>query len=317
MHVCAEMREQFGVQRFDWDDLRYFLAVARSGRLTLAARRLGADHATVSRRISSLETSLKAKLFERRPQGYTLTAHGERLLAKAESMETDALAIQSEVGGADMALSGMVRIGAPDGFGTRFLAPRLARYVAASPALEVQLVAMPRLLSLSKREADIAITLAPPKEGKIVARKLTDYRLGLYAAPGYLRGASPINQPDDLAQHSVIGYIDDLIFAAELDYLHEVSKGLRATTQSSNLNAQMEMTIAGAGVCVLPHFMASGHPGLTQVLADKVNIQRTFWLVVHADLKDLARVRTTIDFIVREVKAAKGLFMGEPARAAA
>ncbi len=154
------------MQRFDWDDLRFFLAVARSGRLTLAARRLGADHATVSRRISSLETSLKAKLFERRPQGYTLTAHGERLLAKAESMETDALAIQSEIGGADMALSGVVRIGAPDGFGTIFLAPRLPRFAALSPALEVQLVAMPRLLSLSKREADVAITLAPPKEAR-------------------------------------------------------------------------------------------------------------------------------------------------------
>lgn len=300
------------MQRFDWDDLRFFLAVARSGRLTLAARRLGADHATVSRRISSLETALKAKLFERRPQGYTLTAHGERLLAKAESMETDALAIQSEIGGADMALSGVVRIGAPDGFGTNFLAPRLARFAAASPALEVQLVAMPRLLSLSKREADIAITLAPPKEGKIVARKLTDYRLGLFASPAYLKGAPPLARPDDLHGHSVIGYIDDLIFAPELDYLDEVSKGLRATTQSSNLNAQMELTLAGGGVCVLPHFMTAGRPGLVPVLADAVRIQRTFWLVVHADLKDVARVRTAIDFIVREVKAAKGLLLGEP-----
>lgn len=305
------------MQRFDWDDLRFFLAVARSGRLTLAARRLGADHATVSRRISSLEDSLKAKLFERRPQGYTLTAHGERLLAKAESMETDALAIQSEIGGADLALSGVVRIGAPDGFGTIFLAPRLGRFAAASPALEVQLVAMPRLLSLSKREADIAITLAPPKEGKIVARKLTDYRLGLYASPLYLQQGAPIRTADDLHQHSVIGYIDDLIFAQELDYLHEVSKGLRATTQSSNLNAQMQMTLAGAGICVLPHFMAAGQAGLVPVLADSVNILRTFWLVVHADLKDVARVRTTIDFIVREVKASKALFLADAPRAVA
>lgn len=306
------------MQRFDWDDLRFFLAVARSGRLTLAARRLGADHATVSRRISSLETSLKAKLFERRPQGYTLTAHGERLLAKAESMETDALAIQSEIGGADMALSGVVRIGAPDGFGTLFLAPRLARFATMSPALEVQLVAMPRLLSLSKREADIAITLAPPKEGKIVARKLTDYRLGLYASPAYLKSAKPIAATDDLHGHSVIGYIDDLIFAPELDYLDEVSKGLRATTQSSNLNAQMELAAAGGGVCVLPHFMVAGRSGLVPVLPDKVRIQRTFWLVVHADLKDVARVRTTIDFIVREVKGARQLFLADvPAQVAA
>lgn len=299
------------MERFDWDDLRFFLAVARSGRLTSAARRLNADHATVSRRISSLETSLKAKLFERRPQGYALTPHGERLLVKAESMETDALIIQSEIGGADMALSGVVRVGAPDGFGTSFLAPRLAKFMAASPALELQLVAMPRLLSLSKREADVAITLAPPKEGKIVARKLIDYRLGIYAAPSYLAAAPAITTPDELHDHAVIGYIDDLIFTPELDYLDEVSKGLRARSQSSNLNAQMAMAAAGGGVCVLPRFMAANHPGLTPVLPGQVSIQRSFWLVVHADLKDVARVRTTVDFIVKETKAARALFQGD------
>src|SRR5918996_1671500 len=102
------------VSAFDWDDLRFFLAVARAGRLTVAARRLEADHTTVSRRISALEGALKAKLFERRPQGYALTEHGERLFAKAETMETQALAVSSEIGGADLALSGTVRLGTPD-----------------------------------------------------------------------------------------------------------------------------------------------------------------------------------------------------------
>ncbi|MGL5361565.1 MAG: LysR family transcriptional regulator [Bosea sp. (in: a-proteobacteria)] len=301
------------MERFDWDDLRFFLAVARSGRLTAAARRLGADHATVSRRITSLEESLKAKLFERRPQGYGLTTHGERLLAKAESMETDALAIQSEIGGADMALSGTVRIGAPDGFGTSFLAPRLPRLMAAYPSLEVQLVAMPRLLSLSKREADVAITLAPPKEGKIVARKLADYRLGLYASRAYLDQAPALNASEDLFNHSVLGYIDDLIFTPELDYLDEVARGLRAQVQSSNLVAQLRATVAGAGVCVLPVFMAQEVPELVPVLADQVSLQRSFWLVVHADLKDVARVRAFVDFIVKETKSARGLLMGETA----
>ncbi len=298
------------MERFDWDDLRFFLAVARSGRLTSAARRLGADHATVSRRISSLEASLKAKLFERRPQGYALTLHGERLLARAESMETDALSIQSEIGGADMALSGVVRVGAPEGVGSAFLAPRLGRFMAASPGLELQLVAVPRLVSLSKREADIAITLAPPKEGKIVARKLIDYRLGLFAAPSYLASAPRLDTPDDLHAHAVIGYIDDLIFTPELDYLDEVSRGLRARLQSSSLNAQHAMTAAGAGICVLPLFMAGQDERLVRLFPDQVTVERSFWLVVHADLKDVARVRTTVDFLVREAKVSRALFQG-------
>jgi DNA-binding transcriptional LysR family regulator len=297
------------MSRFDWDDLRFFLAVARAGRLTVAARRLGADHATVSRRISALESALKAKLFERRPQGYALTEHGERLLAKAEAMETQALAVSSEIGGADLALSGTVRIGTPDGFGTFFLAPRMAGFAAQYSDLEIQLVAMPRLLSLSKREADVAVSLAPPKEGKIVARKLTDYRLGLYSTSEYLGRHPAIGAPEDLHAHEIIGYIDDLIFAPELDYLDEVSKGLRARLQSSNLIAQMQTTLAGGGICVLPHFMAILDPRLVPVLPAQVSITRSFWLIVHADLKEVARIRATMDFVVREVKAARSLFI--------
>ena len=299
------------MSRFDWDDLRFFLAVARAGRLTVAARRLGADHATVSRRITALETALKAKLFERRPQGYALTQQGERLLAKAEAMETEALAASSEIGGADLALSGAVRIGAPDGFGTSFLAPRLSKFASLYPELEVQLVAMPRLLSLSKREADIAISLAPPKEGKIVARKLTDYQLGLYAADNYLARVTAPATREDLFDHPIIGYIDDLIFTPELDYLDEVAKGLRAQIQSSNLVAQLNSTLAGAGICVLPNFMVQNYPTLRPVLADEVKIQRSFWLIVHADLKDVARVRATVDFLVKEAKGSRTLFQPE------
>ncbi|SFB80107.1 DNA-binding transcriptional regulator, LysR family [Bosea sp. CRIB-10] len=301
------------MERFDWDDLRFFLAVARSGRLTAAARRLGADHATVSRRITSLEESLKAKLFERRPQGYALTGHGEQLLAKAESMETEALAIQSEIGGADMALSGTVRIGAPDGFGASFIAPRFAGFAKAYPGLELQLIAMPRLLSLSKREADVAITLAPPKEGKVVARKLCDYRLGLYASQDYLDAMPKITAAEDLFAHRVVGYIDDLIFTPELDYLDEVAKGLRAQIQSSSVLAQMNAVAAGAGIGVIHHFMAVDEPRLVPVLPESVSITRSFWLLVHADLKDVARVRAVVDFIVRESKANRALLMGEQA----
>lgn len=292
------------MNRFDWDDLRYFLSVARAGRLTVAARRLGADHATVSRRITSLETALKTKLFERRPHGYQLTAQGERLLANAEAIETQALAAQSEIGGADLSLSGAVRIGAPDGFGAMFLAPRIGALAERYPELDLQLVAMSRIPSLSKREADIAISLSPPREGRIVARKLGDYDLALYAAPAYLAAHPPVCSVQDLSSHRIIGYIDNLIYSPELDYLDEVAKELRPRIQSSSILAQLAATEAGAGICVLPQFMTR-QAQLQRVLPDQVKLARSFWLIVHADLRDVARIRATMDFLVREIRAAR------------
>ena len=166
----------------DWNHLQDFLAVARTGRLTAGAQRLGVDHTTLSRRIAALEAALKARLFDRSPQGYALTAHGERLLVRAEAMESLMLSAQSEVGEADLSVSGVVRIGAPEGFGSYFLAPCLPQLAEQHPELEIQLVAIPGVLSLSKREADVAIALSAPREGRLISKKLTDYSLSLYGA---------------------------------------------------------------------------------------------------------------------------------------
>jgi len=295
---------------FDWDALKTFLAVARAGRLTAAAQRLGADHTTVSRRITGLETSLGASLFHRSPSGYTLTSHGERLMATAEAMESLSLAAQSEVGGADLRVTGAVRIGAPEGFGSAFLAPRLGALAARHPELKVELVAIAGVFSLSKREADIAIHLSPPAEGRLVARKLTDYRLGLYASHAYLARTARITRREDLPDHRFIGYIEDLLTTSELDYLRQGEIPIEAQIKSSNLIAQLAAARAGAGICVLPHFIAREEPDLVPVLPAEVNLTRSFWLVTHADLRNLARVRETADFIVDEVKAAKAAFLG-------
>jgi DNA-binding transcriptional LysR family regulator len=232
---------------FDWNNLRTFLAVARSGRLTAAAARLGADHTTVGRRIAALEQSLKAKLFNRSPTGYSLTPQGERLLARAEQMESVALSAQTEVGGADLSVSGTVRIGAPEGFGSYFLAPRMSALAETHPELEIQLVAIPGVLSLSKREADIAIALSPPREGRLLARKLTDYRLGLYAARSYLEARPPLLTRADMQGHRFIGYIEDLLYAPELDYMAAPDVDISVRLKSSNLIAQLRATVAGAG----------------------------------------------------------------------
>ncbi|MGZ8364485.1 MAG: LysR family transcriptional regulator [Caulobacteraceae bacterium] len=295
---------------FDWDALKTFLAVARTGRLTAAAARLGADHTTISRRIGGLEGALRASLFHRSPAGYALTEHGERLLRHAEAMESLTLAAQAEVGEADLSISGHVRIGAPEGFGSYFLAPRIAGLIDAHPELTVELIALSGVVSLSKREADIAIQLSAPREGRLVARKLTDYRLGLYAAPAYLAEAPPLRSRADMPGHRFIGYIEDLLHAQELDYLRQGDIPIEAQIKSSNLIAQLRAAAAGAGLCVLPHFIAREEPELVQVLPGEVDLTRAFWLVAHADLKGLARIRETMDFIAAEVKGARGQFLG-------
>ena len=293
---------------FDWNDLKSFLAVARSGRLTAAAGRLGIDHSTLSRRLTALEHALKAKLFDRSPSGYTLTEPGRRLLPTAEEMERLALGAQEAVGGSAASVEGAVRIGAPEGFGSYFLAPRIAALKARHPGLLVQLVAQTAVFSLSKRDADIAISVSRPPAGRLIVTKLTDYDLGLYAAPAYLDAHPPVRGTADLDAHSFVGYIGELLHFPELDFLQHVAPEGAVSVESSNLLAQLRATLAGAGLCVLPAFLAGEEKGLVRVLPDAVSLTRSLWLIVHQDLAELARVKAVVRFIKDEVEAARETF---------
>ena len=295
---------------FDWDLLRSFLAVARSGKLTLAARRLKVDHSTLSRRILALETSLKAKLFDKSLNGYTLTPEGERLLAEAERVEAAVMTIQSDIAEESAGVSGTVRIGSPDGFGTRFLAPRVGGLAARHPGLDIELVANPRSFSLSRREADIAIGLSNPANSRLLTVKLTDYELGLYGAASMAAVWQGIGDVGDLQSHPFVSYIDDLIYTPELDYLPLISRALTTRIKSSNLLAQAEAVAAGAGLGVLPCFLAEGDPRFLRVLPDRVGLIRTFFMSVHQDMRRLARLKATMDFLIEITAASRGIFLG-------
>lgn len=291
-----------------WDDLKFFLAVARTGQLTTAAKGLKVDNATVARRIRVLETDLDAQLFDRNPKGYSLTEMGQRLLPSAEAMETTTLQAQAQVQGRDESLEGIVRLGAPDGFGSFFLAPRIHKLARRHPKLEVQLVAMPRVFSLAKREADLTIAVTRPTSGRLLAAKLTDYQLRLYAAPDYLKENPPIRGLEDLVQHTMIGYIPDLIFDPKLDYMPNFGRKIVPQISSSNLIAQLYATLAGAGICILPDFLAGQQSGLQPVLRKTFSLTRTFWIVSHENTAALRRIRETIEFIKDEVRANKDIF---------
>jgi DNA-binding transcriptional LysR family regulator len=293
----------------DWDDLRVLLAVGRTGKLSAAATKLRADHATVSRRVTALEEALGVKLLERRSTGVILTEQGARLMQAAEAMESLALSGVADAQRAELTISGAVRIGAPEGFGSYFLAPRLGALCDRHPELEIELVAMGAVFSLSKREADIAVGLTRPDQGRLYSRKLTDYRLGLYASKSYFDSRPRIEKVADLKDHRIIGYIEDLIFSSELSNMFAQANVPEPRLRSSNLIAQMKSTVAGAGLCMLPAFIAENHARLQPVLAGEIAARRAFWLTVHADLRELARVRETASFIEEEVRKARDQFL--------
>lgn len=292
---------------FDWNDLRAFLAVARIGRLTVAAQRMGIDHSTLSRRISALEAALGTRLFDRRPTGFVLTARGERLLVDAERMETMAMNLRSHLDDGSDAVTGTVRLGSPEGFGTYFLASRLAALAAAQPSLELELVANPRTFSLSKREADLAIGMTRPETGRLYARKLVDYSLGIYAACTYADGQAPIRSAADLMRHEWVGYVDDLVWTNELNYLPQISPAIHPRTRISNIITQMEAVRGGVGLGVLPHFMARADPGLAAILPE-ICLVRSYWLIAHEETRDLPKVRLLTDFLTRAAATAGEAF---------
>ena len=276
----------------DWDDLRIFLAVARAESLSRAGKLLKKDAATVGRRISRLEASLEAPLFTKSPQGYALSEAGSRLLAHATRAEQAVMSGADELAGQSGQLSGQVRIGATDGCASYILPQVCAAIQKHHPELELQIVALPRVINLSKREADMAITVSPPQTGRITVQKVTDYHLHLAAAEAYLAEAPPLTTLDDLRAHPLVGYIQDMIFYPELDFLTEM--GIEMVDLASNLVAvQLGMVREGGGVGITHDFILPFAPNLKRVLTDELSITRSFYLIRHegdARVERFARV---------------------------
>ncbi len=294
----------------NWDDLRLFLAVARAQRLAAASRVVGLDATTLSRRMDRLAADLGTSLFEPGSSGLMLTARGLQLLRHAEAMEHSALEARGEVAGERGLLSGVVRVSVAEGFGTWLVARHLASFQRANPNIIVELIASSGFLNPSKREADLAVLLARPKSGPLVTRRLTDYTLQLYAAPAYLDRAPPLRTPADLKHHVLIGYVPDIIFSPALDYIAEIRPGTAPDIRSSSINAQHALTASGAGLCVLPRFIGEQDPQLVPVLTAQIALTRSFWLVVHKDMRQLARVAAFIDWLSGLIAANADLLAG-------
>ncbi|MEO0485074.1 MAG: LysR family transcriptional regulator [Pseudomonadota bacterium] len=286
-----------------WDDLRIFLFVAREGGLTGAAKALRLDPATVGRRVAALEAALDRKLFAKSPQGYALTEDGTRLLPRAEAMEAETRAGLEELTGRDEGLSGTIRIGAPDGC-ANYLLPRVCADISRqNPSLDLQIIAQPRVVDLSRREADLAITVSQPTAGRLLVQKISEYHLVLAAARSYLASAPRIDTLADLQRHRSVGYIPDMIFDEELDYLGPLGID-RVALASTSAAVQVQLLRAGGGIGVVHEFALRDVPDLVPILPEQVRLTRNFYLVRHADDRRSERLRAVSQALLTGMKAA-------------
>jgi DNA-binding transcriptional LysR family regulator len=267
----------------NWDDMRVFLAVARAEGLTAAAPVLKMDPATLGRRVARLETAIGAALFVKSPQGYALTDLGVQMRDRAAEAEV-AFSLAVDAGQGAATLLGQIRIGAPDG-AANFLLPQVCADIQrANPNLEVQILALPRVVNLSRREADMAITVSPPAAGRLTVQKVTDYQLHLATR----RDASPVRSLADIKGRAVVGYIPDMIFDKELDYLGDMGQA-GVQLASNSVAVQMQM-LRRSGIGIVHDFALPSVPELTRVLTDDVALLRSFYLVRHTSDRQSERL---------------------------
>ncbi len=282
-----------------WDDLRLVLAIGRSGNLAAAAGALGLNHSTMFRRLNAFEHELGSKVFERLVTGYRPTPSGQRLIEAAERMEAEALALDRDLTGRDTRLSGTLRVTCSETLAYGALTAEIARFRAAHPGITIDLSVDNRVLDLSRREADVALRVNRPTQGDLFGRKLNDISWGVYASRGYLKSKPSPKRPSDLAQHSVIGWVDAQTRAAAWLAKHVPAQAIGF--RSSGPVNQFMAARAGIGVALLPTYLAEGSD-LVRILGPLKDIETELWIVTHRALKDTARVRAFMEIVGDGVK---------------
>lgn len=291
----------------DWDDLRFFLAVAREGSLSGAARTLGVNHSTVFRRIKGFEDRIGVRLFDRMPSGYALTVAGTEMQETAVRVEEEVEGLDRRIAGQDLRLSGDIVVTTTDTMACQFLGPHLKTFCEAFPGINVDLVLDSQFYNLSKRQADIAIrpTLSPPET--LVGRRLCAVAFACYAAPAYLATVDP---SADLETHRWIAVDESLAHLAAAKWQRGIERADSVQVRSNNLLGLLGMAKAGLGVATLPCFMGDPEAGLTRVTDPNPELASALWLLTHQDLRATARVRAFLDFMAQSLASDIDLLEG-------
>lgn len=282
---------------FNWNDLVFFIEVSRQKSLAGAARRLSVDHSTVGRRIRELESALNVKLFDRTRGGFELTDQGLKLRLQVESMEGIAYKIGRNIGVGTETTSGVVRVASMEAIGSLYLAPRFQKFNETNPGITIELVTAPNWINLSKREADILISFPPPRGRKLNVEKIGEFSLWLYASDEYLSRYGAPSTVEELHDHRMIDYIDDLIEIDAVRWLSDAIGELPTAFRSTSLIAQFMATSAASGISMLPTFVAGRDPNLKALLTDQVQEMRDIWMTVHQDHMYVQRIKEVAQFL--------------------
>jgi DNA-binding transcriptional LysR family regulator len=288
----------------DWEDVRYFVALTRHGSLSATARGLRVTHATVARRLTSLESKLGRALFERRPKGYVLTAEGKAVLDEASAMEEAALSVLRRLD-TGSELTGLVRFTAARVLAEGFIIDRLGGFHELYPAIDIELIGDARVISLAKREADIALRLGSSKDSELVARRLGKVAFGLYVAPAY-RAKLEAGEPP-----AFIGYDEDSDFIFEAAWLSRNFSDKRFAFRANGQISQAAAARAGYGIALLPRYLAGHDSGLVQISFGEPLPDRDVWLLLRRDLRAVPRIRAVADYFIELFQRERHLLSGD------
>lgn len=293
----------------DWNDLKLILAIARAGSLTGGAKALGINHSTAFRRLNALEDKIGVRLFERLQGGtYAPTAAGEQAATAAERVEGEATALDRDIAGRDHRLTGRLRVTSSETLAYRLLTAELAKFHGTHPGIVVELVIDNRVLSLSRREADIALRVTRPKEADLWGRKLADIAWTLFGTPDVVAGRRRLRE---LVTGPFIGWGEEAAGIAAADWLAQAIDPSAVVYRSSSVVNQFSAARAGIGLALLPCYLGDGESGLQRALARPLaELTRELWIVTHADLRRTARVRAFFDLVGQGLAAQQRLFAG-------
>jgi len=290
----------------NWDGLQVFLAVARVGRVSAAAHRLGVEHTTVARRVDALEKSLGVQLFYRTTRGYVLTPRGQSVLSTAEAMERAALTVEARARENSDALAGQVRVAMPPEYGSHWLGPRLPDFRAAYPQIELQILVGTRERDLSRGEADLAIQPPRPSQTGMIAFRIGRASTRLYAA----KSLSPdkrmrVRRLEDLRGLPLLVYTPPFQVLQNAKWFQPILASAAIALETNSTHALLAAARAGAGIAVLPQFVAREHSDLIPLSADACS--HDLLVIMHPEVRRDPRVRATADFLKRIASEPPGL----------